>query len=126
MKTINEAACEYEYRLDDETPAYKRVSFAGFDIIDFESGYNLKKSYWWVRISLMCVCGRELHELMQVTTHSKLAPYLRGDKFDAALYLEARGALSVEHLRHDGFNEEEIAYIRRAYDNPQLLESIAL
>ncbi len=89
-------------RIDRDSNAYHRVVAAGFSIGDAEyfDGH-------YIRIPFTCVCGRT-EQLNYIGPHDPSA-------FDVAAIMEEAGALSVEHLRADGYSEIEIEKIRRPY-----------
>lgn len=119
------------WEINRSTPAYKRITIAGFNI----NKIDVVDSYWGdsiLRAMFTCVCGRV--EYLQVN----LADLVPSDKWswvgelpvpwvvdklvDVAAIIEHIGAISEGHLRADGFTEEEIKHIRRAYE-PEYCEA---
>ena len=73
--------------------------------------YQGTEAMMMLGIEFTCVCKRK-----EMLMTSMDGTYYSGHKIDAARIIENSGALSVEHLREDGYSEEQISYIRRAYD----------
>lgn len=94
-------------QIDTESEAYKRVKSAGFEINNLEHGD--RPNGYWVRVEFTCVCGTR--ELLPILMDEKPQ-----EPFDIAKVLEEGGQLSAEHLKADGYTDEQIKYIRRAYD----------
>lgn len=103
--------------------AYKRVTEAGFTIGEVQVTEEMGGTT--VSCIFSCVCGKQEYLGFRIDTGEDLAShyltrsrYLNGfNQLDVALMLEDFGALSPQHLRNDGYSEEEIKYIRRAYEN---------
>lgn len=100
-------------KVDRASEAYKRIMSAGFRI----ANVNLRKSYvgeekiYTPVIRFECVCGR-------VETAEGFVYYGRNElpkRLDIAQMIEEAGAVSVQHLKEDGYTEEQITYIRRYY-----------
>lgn len=124
------------FMVDKTTPAYHRVTTAGFKL-------GLVSRYIWKEWNLLqvryaadmvCVCGRtetlyshqcyDLNELAVARTPvdrliDLQVPMNRDDEVDLALMIENAGAVDEEHLRQDGYSEKEIKHIRRAYNKEQ-------
>ena len=103
-------------KINRYSEAYKRVSSAGFHINRAEVIRNkwqkrsfLMRSYS-VFVYFTCVCGTE--EILYISNYE-----FYGEKipFDAADHIEKTGALDPEHLRQDGYTEEQIKQIRAVY-----------
>lgn len=97
--------------------AYVRITAAGFTIGE----PDVRDTFG--DISLMCtftcVCGRteSFHKMLRgyeprFFKHDDL--FKNG--WDVALELERFGSVSVDHLKKDGFSEQEIKRIRYVYD----------
>lgn len=109
---------DFDMQVDTETHAYKRLMAVGFIIDNFEYGYN-KLDYFFVRCDFTCICKRDEHFLDRTTDILTWQRYIKGNKFDVARRIEELGAISVDHLRKDGYSEEEIARIRAPYNPPK-------
>lgn len=118
-------------KVDRSSPAYKRITSAGFTIGEIRQitrtsstgSVTISGTYWlptWgedrpvqFACPFTCVCGNS--EVLYFT----LDPYehfrICTEKYDVAQKIEDLGGVSVEHLREDGYSEDEIKNIRRAY-----------
>lgn len=94
--------------VDKSTPAYRRVEMAGFKIFD-RIIYDTFQDIF--RVDWLCFCGRQ-----EGFDFGRREYPTEGNKIDVAKIIEDLGAISEDHLRKDGFTEEEIIHIRRAYD----------
>lgn len=63
-----------------------------------------------VRGAFTCVCGK--HELYATVIPCE-SPLFQDARFDAAEFLHQFGSFSPEHLRQDGYTEQEIQRITR-------------
>lgn len=109
--------------LNRSSPAYKRMTKAGFTFKDPVAWQD--KSYLYCDFT--CVCGKEEH--ITATKVSEKAPnfkqvYLKDNSWDVAQVIEDHGAISVEHLRGDGYTEAQIRKIRRPYWRQDLIASL--
>lgn len=103
---------KYEIAVDRNSPAYKRITGAGFYIKDIEVNYVPERYMYLVCERFVCVCGKEE---MFVDYMDELELQARKVK-DVAQIIEDTGQISVEHLREDGYSEEQISEIRKAYN----------
>lgn len=106
--------------INTHTDAYKRVTGAGFEILAVGEAFDVCNARAIAFARVKCVCGRvetvcpgEISNSMSPEFKEK---YMDNGAFDAALYIEDAGALSADHLRADGYTDEEIAVIRRHYN----------
>ena len=96
-------------KVDRNSPAYHRVISAGFRIRNI----NLFRDgdYYIPLIVFTCVCGT-MERFVGIVYHRSEIP----KRLDVACMMEKADALSVEHLKEDGYSGEEIKDIRRAYE----------
>lgn len=106
--------------LNTSSPAYQRMTAAGFTF----GGFVADESGCYVRVmcDFSCVCGR-LERFQRMWSKWEMDQWREvifpGGLVDIAAFLEEIGSVSVEHLREDGFSPEEIARIRRPYEQPR-------
>lgn len=103
-----------------DSPALKRLTTAGFTIDKtllnrYKDCFNI---YW----RFTCVCGRTEPANISFNKEKGLPIWVkkltnRSYEADIAYLMEVRGDISVEHLRKDGYSEDEIKHIRRAYND---------
>lgn len=96
-------------QLDRTTAAYKRMTEAGFTFEDPIEVLQGGKRCW--AITFTCVCGKKEVALWQADQVSEFIP------MDICEILEYGGAVSVKHLEEDGYTPEQIAEIRKPYEN---------
>lgn len=103
-------------KVDRRSDAYKRVIAAGFKIHNITlrrvKNPHCQLFYYIPYIAFTCVCG-STERFVGFTFYREQIP----NKIDVAAMMESVGALSVEHLKEDGYTDEEIKRIRKAYDN---------
>ncbi len=95
-------------RYNTTTPAYSRLKEAGFSVKDFDVFFNKQYDAFIHSVTFVCVCGtvERLSWLNDAVEHNA----------DVAQKIEAVGAVSEEHLREDGYTEEQIKEIRKPYE----------
>ena len=117
------------WQVNRHTEAYRRMVQAGFSFDEEMKTSDAEHPLFGVRENVVytltpmkCVCGRmeyahctfpvdeDLKNTPHVETHGRL------HLVDIAAIAEQEGAVSVEHLRNDGYSEEEIKRIRVPYD----------
>lgn len=127
------------------SPARTRAEKAGFRFMGMigykqtvEDGGKDFREFITFRGKMQCVCGKIEYFMAHFTrTHfpsyiEPQLPYYDGLYYDFALAAEDSGAFSEEHLRADGYSEEHIKQIRRAWPSPmdeaesRLLRSMSL
>lgn len=99
--------------VDRHTEAYKRITSAGFTIGEFV-GDGIFDCY----VPFVCVCGKTEYLSTQGSHITKCKYWDTGygyELIDVAAILESLGSVSEEHLREDGYSEDEIKRIRSAY-----------
>lgn len=96
--------------VDEKSEAYKRVTAAGFTIDRLAVDYVPEKSAYLMSINFTCVCGTQ--EILV----NYFEDYIAG-VIDAAKMIEDADALSEDHLREDGYTEDEIKRIRAPYEH---------
>lgn len=115
-----------EVEFTKNTEAYRRLSAAGFTI-DYVSrckrihpDYPEEDFIWEYNVSFSCICKMEevlvvrMSDAQRRIDHNPYFPEL--DLIDAAFAIEQAGAVAEEHLRQDGFTEDQILMIRRPYE----------
>lgn len=108
---------EYAYELNMESPAYRGLTAAGFNIEQFLpqirrafSGEKILEAL----IILNCVCGKT--EVGIITQYPPFDNYLHDKRVDVAQWLEDVGALSEEHLKEDGYDLKQVKHIRQLFE----------
>jgi hypothetical protein len=117
-----------QFVIDTTSLAYKRFTEAGFSIDEMsvlDSGNGEIK----LRGKFTCVCGKveyfqiifNFNVYMDISSSTNLPisfvrTYTKDYEVDIARLLEVNGAVSVEHLRKDGYTEEQIKEIRKPYE----------
>lgn len=95
------------------------MSAAGFKITKFEAWKCLHLSGRPIRldIEMLCVCGRRGSLPVMFDTRSELEAdkYYGVNGYNAAQMFEDIGEFSEDHLREDGYNEDQIRQIRKPY-----------
>lgn len=114
----------FDLRLNRSSDAYRRVTAAGFEpkepIIEYR--VDLSGAPIQILLQLKCICGREeelallFDDQGEFREDLQYTKYLSENFYDWAQHIEDLGAISVEHLREDGYTEEEIKNIRRPYE----------
>lgn len=109
--------------IDKNSDAYKRVTSARFMLGPVEFRKVKISGGYYLRGFFTCVCNRvEGLEIAFIDLNNISQNFHFRKKnsqvyiWDMALALEQIGALSIEHLKKDGYSDEEIGVIRRAYD----------
>lgn len=106
------------------SPAYRRAHRAGFEFGPIHGEFDFVLRYWTVSWSFTCVCGRREWAKFVAPEYVMLAgevhsPYVSIEGpvvvIDCAAMLEAFGAFGEDHLRQDGYSQEEIARIREPW-----------
>jgi len=121
------------YRTNRESPAYDRITRAGFTIKEpvarpyqvmfFEDSYGVH-----LLTDFVCVCGTEeaVGQRFTAKAPSELRYFRRNRgmiEVDIAQVIEDLDGVSVEHLRSDGYSEEEIKRIRAPYAEQDALQA---
>ena len=104
---------ELRYRAlvtDHSTPAYKRVCSGGFKI---NSALRMLRND--ALVDCVCVCGKQ--EILSISLVDIVRYLTSTVKVDVGQIIEDRGINSVEHLQGDGYTDEEIKNIRKAYNS---------
>lgn len=99
-------------RVDRKSPAYSRITKAGFIIHEIVDGHALPNGRCvtdWISVGFTCSCGR--HEILKASG----CDAVNGVIDVARILEEGTHSVSVKHLRDDGFTVEQIRTIRRAY-----------
>ncbi len=107
-----------DIQLNRRSEAYRRMTCAGFKIGEVQVNYDFGDSLA-LRVSFKCVCNRE--EIYQRIVWSQQLDFMKHDPmfkdgWDACQEIENFGSVSVDHLRADGFSEDDIKRIRYVYD----------
>lgn len=106
-----------ELLINSHTPAYFRLMKAGFYLypphLQHRQAVDVDGTIveeWTIEGSVDCVCGvTERYQFSAEEIDDPRTP------IDVALLIEQAGAVSVKHLKQDGFCIAEIRKIRRAY-----------
>ncbi len=104
------------HRLNTRSWAYKGLTAGGWRIDKFElfhEGIYYNDPNWKYAVydfELHCVCGTV--EQGRITVDFPIGNYVSRDGIDVAMWLEDRGFVGEDHLRFDGFSEEQIIAIR--------------
>lgn len=108
-------------RVNRTTPAYYRLRCAGFTVKDLILNDYQEANSFMLTYQVKCICGT-LEEFSAAYEAQYFLEHMQRDKlfhhgmYDVAGHFEGFGATSVEHLRKDGFSEEDIKQIRYVYD----------
>jgi hypothetical protein len=102
--------------INTSSPAYRRMTCAGWKIMNaraIEEDHGIS-----LRVDFNCVCGRleTFNYMIQKKEMEYGNPFFENGKWDCCQQIENFGATSVEHIRNDGFTEEQIKQIRYVYD----------
>lgn len=101
------------FHVDRKSEAYNKITKAGFHIHDILceeiQGYF---GAYVLTIPFNCVCGKK-----EVLILSACDWEFHNNTIDIAYILEKKGAIAEEHLRSDGYTEDEICKIREPYNN---------
>ncbi len=116
-----------QYRLNRESAAYRRATAAGFSFAELRILDGDASCFAWgllrYTLDFTCVCGRR-ETFMHAFSERELAgsahghPFIAGERIDSVLALERHGSFSRQHLREDGYTEEQIDRIREPWDGP--------
>lgn len=114
----------HNLRTNRMSEAYKRVTSAGFTIDEPEFrdlnsiGANWSDRYGqFFDCRFTCTCGTK--EMLRYEFRDAMhRGFLDGNLIDIAAMIERLGAVSRDHLRADGYTEEQIDKIRAAYNDP--------
>ncbi len=109
--------------LDTSSEAYGRLTRAGFTIDEWSlhawgfSSFGFMPAaevFRWqeyqVTCNFTCVCGKRETIVCQIEGAEVYEP------IDIAQKIEDFGGIDEEHLRSDGYSEEQIKHIRKEYD----------
>ena len=100
----------FSHTVNRTSNAYHRMTQAGFIIDEIMQIAGTRR----ISCRFTCVCGR-IEEVMVEADATFMELYSYGDRVDIAQLLENCGAVSVEHLRQDGYTEDQIKEIRKSY-----------
>lgn len=112
-------------KLDRDSEACKLMVAAGWTIGE---PYFVEEENWnppgtpalieatSIRVNFTCLCGRqEIYAHLLSAEELLHSPAFRNNKWDACREIEKSGAVSVEHLRGDGFDEKTIERVMFVY-----------
>lgn len=119
-----------QLEINEDTRAFMRLSAAGFKLLDARlevteenQGYLGTMQVVKRIVEMQCVCGRK-ETLIEAVMGSDAERMVMREPWDAALAIENAGAVSVEHLREDGYTEAQIKRISFVYDLEDELKGI--
>jgi len=103
--------------IDTDSPAYIRMRTAGFEFGLPSANLIDDGRLAVVYFPFKCVCGTQesFQKTFSTTEISNMCSIGVLFPFDIAKALEDFGSVSEEHLREDGYTEEQIRDIRKAY-----------
>lgn len=113
--------------IDRESAAFGRITSAGFEILEPYIWIWHKSDSYNIFCNFRCVCGKIEPYIEKVNIEALHARTIDLSSFqlkyidsqtlilDSAQHMEDNEAISVEHLKKDGYTDEEIKQIRRAY-----------
>lgn len=124
-----------DYVIDTDSLEYKRVIAAGFTIDNLDIREDRISTDVIVSAKFTCVCGKK--EVIQFSLPPDIAKCegmfisgapVKGNAINIAAFIEMAGSTSIRHLIDDGFSDDAIVNIRRAYkeDEAVVREKIKL
>lgn len=108
---------QLNYLIAKDTPAWKRFNSGGFSIDKVDIEFSSFEKRYTVNGLITCACGRTEYFRFGLVDTNKEVCTTKDGKIDVAMVLEDAGINSVRHLQEDGFTEEQIKDIRKAYGN---------